>query len=284
LRAHLREFRSRVIKAGLAIGAGSVAGWFAYDRLSAALTAPLDAVAKASHRKVAVNFQDLTSAFNLHVSLSLYLGLILSSPIWLYQFWAFLVPGLTRKERNYALAFVGASVPLFLTGIAMAWFALPNAARFLIGFAPANSTSYLSAQEYLDFVTRLMLAFGVAFVLPVLLVGLNMVGILSAKTLIKGWRVSVFLCFLFAAIASPTPDANSMIFLALPMVVLYFVAVGISWLNDRRRAKRDAAQGFGDLADDEASEITPTDNGDHGPDEEIDTTSDSLEASGPNGA
>jgi len=253
LRAHLREFRSRLIKAELAILVGAVVGWFVFNPLYNALIAPLIVIGHKYHVNVQPSFTGLTSGFNLKVSLAISLGLVLASPVWLYQGWAFLVPGLTRKERNYSLAFVGAAVPLFLAGVSVAWFALPNAADFLIGISP-KAAFMLDPQGYLDFVTRLMLAFGAAFVAPLLLVALNMVGVLSGKALLKGWRIATFLSFLFAAVASPTPDAITMIALAIPIVALYFAAVGIALVNDRRRAKRDAAQGFGDLADDEASE------------------------------
>jgi sec-independent protein translocase protein TatC len=261
LREHLRELRQRLVKAGLAILAGAVIGWFLYPPVFDALTRPLTDIVRAHpDRFVKVNFGQVASPFNLRLKLSFYLGFVLSSPVWLYQLWAFIVPGLTKREKRYSLAFVGAAVPLFAAGIALAWLVLPNAINFLTEFTPKGGSNIIVADDYLTFVLRIMLAFGLAFVVPLLLVALNMAGLLSAIALARGWRVAVFLCFLFAAIASPTPDAGSMLALAFPMVALYLAAVGIAWLNDRRRARKAAAEGFGDLSDDEASPL-PDDDG-----------------------
>jgi sec-independent protein translocase protein TatC len=169
--------------------------------------------------------------------------------------WAFVVPGLTRREKRIALGYLSVAVPLFLSGIALAWLVLPNAVHFLTSFTPKGATNLVSADSYLTFVTRIMLAFGIAFVVPLFLVALNMLGVVSALALAKAWRISVFLCFLFAAVASPTPDAASMLALAFPMVGLYMVAVGVAWLNDRRRDRKAAAAGYGGLSDDQASRL-----------------------------
>jgi sec-independent protein translocase protein TatC len=256
LRQHLHELRNRLLKAGLAIVLGAVAGWFLYPPVFDALMRPIYDLARAHpERFVSINFAQVASPFNLRLKLSFYIGFVVSSPIWLYQLWAFIVPGLTRREKRYAMSFVAVAVPLFLAGLALAWLVLPNAVRFLTEFTPKGGSNVIVADDYLTFVLRIMLAFGLAFVTPLLLVALNMVGVLPARALIKAWRVAVFLCFLFAAIASPTPDAGSMLALAFPMVALYMAAVGTAYLNDRRKARRAAAEGWGDLADDEASPL-----------------------------
>jgi sec-independent protein translocase protein TatC len=180
---------------------------------------------------------------------------VIASPIWLYQVWAFIVPGLTKREKRYSMAFVAAGVPLFLGGIALAWLVLPNAVSFFGEFAPDGTSLFTSAEEYFTFVTRLMFTFAVAMVIPLLLVALNMAGVVSHGTLAKGWRVAVFLIFLFAAIASPTPDAATLFFLALPMIGLYLAAVGIAWFVDRRRARKRADDPIASLPDDEASPL-----------------------------
>jgi len=249
LREHLAELRTRLVRAGLAIVLGAVIGWFCYDWLFVKLQEPL------KNAGGTINFDEPMGPFNLRLRLSMYLGIVIASPIWLYQLWAFIVPGLTKKEKRYSFGFVGAAVPLLLSGLYLAWLTLPNALDFFLGFAPDGSASLISAEVYFTFVTRLMLTFAVAMVLPLLLVALNMAGVLSHHAMAKGWRVAVFLIFLFAAVASPTPDAGSMLALATPMVVLYVAAVGIAWLVDRRRAARAAAEGFGDLSDDEASPL-----------------------------
>jgi sec-independent protein translocase protein TatC len=251
LREHLRELRRRIIVSLLAIAVAGAVGWFLYEPLFNAVQEPLREATARGHLAL-VNFSKIGGAFNFKIQMSLYLGVVIASPVWLYQIWAFIVPGLTRREKRYAMGFVAISVPLFFAGLSLAWLVLPNAVRFLTDFTPKEAANYINADEYLTFVTRIMLAFGVAFLIPVLLVALNMVGVLSAATMMRGWRVATFLCFLFAAVASPSPDAWSMIALATPMVVLYFVAVGVAWFIDRRRNRRSALTG---LSDDEASPL-----------------------------
>jgi sec-independent protein translocase protein TatC len=256
LREHLRELRQRLLKAGVAILVGAVVGWFLYPPVFDALMRPLLDIARDNpDRFVKVNFGQVASPFNLRLKLSFYLGFVLSSPIWLYQLWAFIVPGLTKREKRYSLSFVAAGVPLFAAGIALAWLVLPNAIKFLTEFTPKGAANIIIADDYLTFVLRIMLAFGIAFVVPLLLVALNMAGILSAQTLGKGWRIAVFLTFLFAAIASPTPDAGSMLALAFPMTGLYVLAWFITWLHDRRKARRAAMDPLAGLSDDAASPL-----------------------------
>jgi sec-independent protein translocase protein TatC len=275
LREHLRELRQRLIKAGIAVFLGAAAGWFLYQPLFAALVRPINnLVNERAGADAKVIFSQVASPFNLQLKLAFYLGVVVSSPVWLYQLWAFVVPGLTRREKRYAMSFVAAAVPLFLAGIGLAWLVLPNAVRFLTEFTPKGAANYVNADDYLTFVTRIMLAFGIAFVVPVLLVALNMAGVMSARALGKGWRVAVFLCFLFAAIASPTPDAGSMLALAFPMTGLYVLAWFIAWLNDRRKARRAAADALAGLSDDEASPL---------PDDVYDDLTDEASSEGSDG-
>jgi len=129
-------------------------------------------------------------------------------------------------------------VPLFLAGCYAGWFVLPHIVELMLGFTPAAAANFLDATTYYDFVLKLVLAVGVAFVLPVFLVLLNFVGVLSAAAIIKAWRVAILVIVLFTAIATPAADIVSMFVLAIPMVVLYFAAYGVAWLHDRRAAKR----------------------------------------------
>ncbi len=253
LRAHLTELRNRLLKSGLAIGLGAVAGWYAYGWVFRAVQEPLKQIAKDSGITANINYSNVMQAFNLHIQISVYLGLVLASPIWLYQLWAFVVPGLTRREKRHAMAFAAVGAPLFLGGIWVGWLVVPNAVGFFTEFAEPGTSVLPDAGQYLAFVTRLLLVFGIAFLLPLFLVALNLAGLVSGRTLAKGWRIAVFTVFVFAAIASPTPDAGSMLALALPMCALYAMAVGVALLVDRRRARRGGA--FGNLDDDEASEI-----------------------------
>jgi sec-independent protein translocase protein TatC len=251
LREHLRELRSRVFKAALAVLAGAVAGWLLYDPLISALTEPIRAVAAEDGRTIQINFPQVASSFDLKVKLSIWLGVIVASPVWIYQLWAFITPGLTRRERRSALAFVAVAVPLFLAGIWLAWRFIPNAVRFLTGFTPEGGSNIIVAQDYLGFVMRLLLGFGLAFLLPVVLVGLNFAGLVRGRSLARAWRWVTVLCLAFAAMVTPTPDITAMFMLALPMLALFALAIGICILRDRRRDRRDAE--LAQLADDEPS-------------------------------
>lgn len=243
LRAHLLELRRRVFLAALGVTLGAVAGWFLYDPVIDALQGPL--VRLADDGLVALNFSGVATSFDMKLKVSLFLGVLLSAPWWLLQLWLFITPGLTRKERHYAVAFLAAAVPLFLMGAYLAWRVLPNAVALLTEFTPEGAANLIDAQLYLSFVMRVVLAFGIAFLLPVVMVGLNLAGLVRARTWLRGWRWAVLLVFTFAAFATPTPDAITMILLALPMCGLYFAAVWVCHLHDRRQARRTAAEPVG---------------------------------------
>lgn len=244
LRDHLRELRRRLVLAALGLVAGAVVGWFLYDPVFALLQEPIVAVAAARDDTVTLNFQGVATSFDMRVKVSLFLGVLVSSPWWLYQLWAFITPGLTRRERTYAVAFLAAAVPLFLGGAALAWWALPNAVRLLTEFTPPDTTNIIDAQLYLGFVMRVVLAFGVAFLLPVVMVALNFAGLVQGRTWAAGWRWAVLVAFVFAAIATPTPDAVTMLAVAIPVCVLFFAALGVCLLHDRRVDRRRLADGL----------------------------------------
>lgn len=252
---HLRELRRRVTFAAIALLVGAIVGWYLYDTVYQQLTQPLLDIAKerGDEKTIALNFAGLTAAFSQRVSVAIFVGVIVSSPVWLYQLWAFIVPGLTRKEKRVSLAFIAATVPLFLGGCWFAFTTLPKAVQILISFTPDNAVNYPEAALYFSFVMRFILVFGVAFLMPVFLVALNVVHVLSARSMLRTWRVAVFIIFIFAAVATPTPDPFTMFLLALPLTVLYFLAIGVAALIDRRRA-RDKPD-WADLADDEASTL-----------------------------
>ncbi|MBC9957340.1 twin-arginine translocase subunit TatC [Yimella sp. cx-51] len=253
---HFREFRRRALVAVLAIIAGAFLGWMLFDPIKWNLFGqridnqgifnwlkePLTQVASTRRHPEDVNLnfggKGVTSAFEIKLKIALWVGLIVSSPVWLWQIWGFLAPGLTKREKRISRLFLAAAVPLFVAGCWVATLVLPNAVRFLIGVTPDDAVNYQDGSAYITFVTRFILVFGIAFLLPVFLVGLNAVGVLPAHVMIKGWRVAVLLIFVFAAVMSPSPDAWSMLALALPMVALFYLAVGIGAILDKRRGKK----------------------------------------------
>ena len=234
LREHLLELRKRLLLAVAGLAVGAVAGWLAYQPLIDILRRPLDLAASAQGKQIALNFTALGSPLDVQVKVSLFIAVVITCPWWLYQLWAFITPGLTRPERRYAYGFLAGSVPLFLGGAALAWWALPHAVDILASFVPDGTTQLVTAQDYLSFVMRLVLAFGLAFVLPVVLVGLNLAGLLRHEGLARGWRWAVLGAFVFAAVMTPTPDALTMILVALPICALYSGALGVCLLHDRR--------------------------------------------------
>lgn len=251
---HLRELRNRITIAGLAIILGAVVGWLNYARVLGGLTKPLTDLAKSRHQGVVnINFGGMTDAFATQVTVSLFVGLLLASPVWLMQIWGFIVPGLTKKEKRVARLFIVASVPLFLAGCLSAYLMVPKAVAVLLGFTPEGAYNLQQASDYLNFILKFIVAFGVAFLLPVFLVALNLVGILPAQVMLKSWRPAVMIIFVFAAVMTPTPDPWTMIVLASPMVLLFFGAVGISLLFDRRRESHQPE--WLDVPDDQASAL-----------------------------
>jgi sec-independent protein translocase protein TatC len=238
LGAHLVELRKRLFTSAIAIVLGGVVGWILTDLfIWNAIQAPVEAVAEAQGGG-GIIFPTISSAFDLRLQVAFTVGIVISSPVWLYQIFAFLVPGLNKRERKFSFIFLASAIPLFLAGCAAGWFVLPNIVKLMTGFVPEGSESLLTAKEYYDFVLKLMLAIGIAFVVPVFIVLLNFAGVISAASIIKSWRVAILVITLFTAIATPSADVVSMFMLAIPMIGLYFAAYGIAYLHDKRAAKR----------------------------------------------
>lgn len=238
LKEHIKEFRNRLIVSGIAILLGAIGGWFLYDPVMVAVQQPLIEISSVEGRRAEINYGSVGSPFDLKIQVSLFLGFLVSSPVWIYQIWAFITPGLKQKERRYTLGFMLAAVPLFLLGIYFGWIVLPEIVKVLTMFTPVGGVNQILATDYLTFVMRMFLSLGVAFLLPVVLVGANFAGLVSGKQVIKSWRIVVFVVCVVAAMAAPGPDAMSMFLLAGPLLALFFVAVGVCLLNDKRRARK----------------------------------------------
>ncbi len=237
LREHLREFRTRVVLSAIGIAVGTVIGWFFYTPVFEALQAPVLEAAARDDALVTVNFSGLATALDMQIKVSVLIGVIVSSPWWLYQLWRFVAPGMKQKERRYTVGFLAAAVPLFLAGVALAWWVFPHAVEILTGFTPDGAANFLDAQMFMTFAMRLVLAFGLAFVFPVVMVALSFAGVVSSRTWLRGWRWAVMIVFVFAAVMTPTPDAITMLVMAIPMCGLYFGAIGVAALGTRRRER-----------------------------------------------
>jgi sec-independent protein translocase protein TatC len=191
--------------------------------------------------------------FMLHVEIAFFFGLIVTSPIWLYQIWAFIAPGLYRREKRWTYAFVGTAAPLFVVGAAIAYFAMSRGLRYLLGLTPHGVVNLPPVSTYLGYFNGMLLGFGLAFELPLAMVILNLAGVLTHERFAKWRRMIIFLVFVFAGIASPSPDPLTMLLLAGPCVVLVEVAEVVIWATDRRRARRPAL--YAGLSDDELSPL-----------------------------
>ena len=260
LTEHLRELRSRLVKSGIAIALGMVVGWIYYSQLFEWLSDPfMGAVdqAEAEGREVTLALTGVADPFVLQMQIAALAGVVLSAPVWLYRLWRFVTPGLHRNERRWAIGFVAVAFPLFLGGVALAYAVLPLGLQVLLGFTPENVENIVSVDRYLSFFIRTVLVFGVGFLVPLLLVLLNFAGVLSGRRLVSWWRWIIIGVILFAAVATPTGDPINLLLLAGPILLLVAVAVGISLLNDRRRARRRARDGedFSHLGDDEISPL-----------------------------
>jgi sec-independent protein translocase protein TatC len=238
LSSHLREFRVRISWSAGFIIVGTVIGWFLFDPVFKILQAPLLEVTQERGIEAIVNFGTVVSAFDLRIQISIFLGVIMTAPVWLWNLWAFVAPGLKAKERKYTIGFVVSALPLFLLGTYLAWTALPGFVVVLIGFTPEGSSNVINASEYILFAIRILLIFGLAFVMPVVLVLMNFAGLVSGRGILKSWRLAVFIIATVSALATPTAEPMSMFLLMAPLTALYFTAVAVAMANDKRRARK----------------------------------------------
>lgn len=256
LAEHLGELRSRLVKSLLAIAVGTALGWVRYDQLFAVIRAPFDAVvaqAAAGGHDMTLAFTGVADPFVMQMKVAAVTGILLASPVWLYQLWRFVTPGLHRNERRWALGFALVATPLFLAGAALAYVFLPRGLGILLGFTPEHIENIISVDRYLSFFLRMLLVFGIGFLIPLLMVGLNLAGVLSAAQLRSWWRGIVMGVVLFAAVATPTGDPFNLMLLAGPLLVLMALAWMACWATDRRRARAQARAP--QWADDEASPL-----------------------------
>lgn len=236
---HLRELRRRIVFSLTAISLLAIVGWAFYTPIINALAKPVCDLSQVKSGSCGILYVNgVLGPLNLQFKVTLISGIVLAAPVWLYQSWAFIAPGLHRSERNKTLLFAVIATPLFLAGAALAYFILPFAVDILIGFTPSSLNNLIRFDDYLDFVLRMILIFGLAFELPVFLIGLNLAGLLSAKTMLQRWRLAIFLIVLFAAIFTPTGDPITMTILAAPLCLLYLGAVLFAFFHDRRTSSQ----------------------------------------------
>lgn len=242
---HLRELRARVLKVALILAVGFVVALFFYHPLYQLVGHPYQHAARSlgSDRTQAITL-GVGGGFALYVKVCGFAALIGTSPLWLYQIWAFLMPGLLPRERRWSLIFISVAAPLFLLGVAAAYLILPKGIQVLIALNPSDVNNLVEFNDYLSFFLHTLMIFGVAFELPVFIVALNLIGVLSGRTLkrIRPWMIVAI--FVFAGAATPTTDPFTMLAMALPMCLLYGAAEVIVRVNDRRRAAQGVNHGL----------------------------------------
>lgn len=239
---HLREFRKRIVRAAIAIFLASGAGWYFYNTIITTLAEPVcdlrAAQLSGSENCGALYISGVLGPLNLQMKVALLTGVIISAPFWLYQLWAFIAPALHRKEKRNSFLFILSATPFFAFGATLGYLILPLAIKVLFGFTPEALNNLVRFDDYLDFVLRIILLFGLAFELPVFLLTFNLIGFLRGKTILRPWRIWVFGIFIFSAALTPTADPFTMLLLAVPIMLLYFMAGFIAVLVDRARDKR----------------------------------------------
>jgi sec-independent protein translocase protein TatC len=259
--AHLTELRNRIAKSLIAVlVAGAVAFWWYQHGLGTFIRAPycdLPPHLRYGGGKDGCGLlvTDVFGGVFIRLKVAALVGVVLSAPVWLYQLWAFITPGLKRNERRYAVSFVAASTLLFAGGAVLAYLFLGAGLRALLGLAGNGVVVALTAQDYIGFVLSVLIAFGVSFELPLVLVALNLVGVLSHEVLAKGRRWIMFLTIVFAAVVTPTQDPFTMLAMAIPMMLLFEAAIQLARVVDKRRARREAVEHFHDVPDDQPSPL-----------------------------
>jgi sec-independent protein translocase protein TatC len=231
------------MRSAFAILLFSIAGWYFYNDIIVGLSSPVCDLraAQESGKEYcgSLYISGVLGPLNLQIKVALLTGIIAAAPIWLFQLWAFIAPGLHKKEKRNSIFFVIAATPFFTAGAWLGYAILPAAVKVLFGFTPESLNNLVKFDDYLDFVLRIILLFGLAFELPVFLISLNLIGFLRGQTILKPWRIWVFSIVLFTAAFTPTADPLTMAFLAVPLIALYFASGVFALLNDKRRDKKN---------------------------------------------
>lgn len=246
LREHLAELRTRLVRIVLAVLAGAAVGWFLYDPVLAFLKQPYCDLPTAFRpggpdSECTLVVTRPLEGFGVRVKISLVIGLFIAAPVLFHQVWKFVTPGLTEKERRYTLPFVVTSQAMFVLGAAFAFYVIPKGLQILLALGGEHVSALLTAQEYFSFILTTVVAFGIVFEVPLLIVFLAAIGLVSSPQLRRFRPYAIVGNFAVAAIVTPTVDPISMLFMAVPMVLLYEAAIVSTWMIERTRRRRAIA-------------------------------------------
>jgi sec-independent protein translocase protein TatC len=261
---HLRELRRRLITVLIIVTIGAVLGWELYPQILTFLKKPYCSVppkyryTPAGTHDCVLTYHGVLDGFTTRLKISFIAGAVFTGPLWLYQLWAFITPGLRKKERRYTVGFIITSTILFVAGMSLAFVVLYKGINVVIRVAGVGTQAQLTINDYVSFITLMLVVFGGAFELPLIVVMANLAGVLPGSLLKKSQRIAIFLIFLFAAVATPTTDPFTMCAMAVPMVLLFEGAVLFAVLHDKRKARRKAEERAAvHLDDDVASAVDP---------------------------
>ena len=260
LRGHLRELRSRLVKAVLVLVAGMIAALVFSNQTLDIVARPfcsavIDGMSGCHQVGDELVVNGVFDGFFLRIKIAFFFALIGTCPVWLYQLWAFIAPGLYAREKKWAYLFTCTAVPLFAGGAVLAYLVMDRGLHYLLGLAPQNTLVLPSWDTYLSYFTGTLLGFGLVFELPLVIVMLNVAGVLTHERFRRWRRMLIFGTFLIAGIVNPSPDPWTMLILGGLAVVLVEAAEFIVWANDRRKARLHPDP-YAGLADDELSKLT----------------------------
>jgi len=242
---HMAELRTRLIRSTLAVLAGGIAGWFLYYPLINAFITPYRTVCRQHPTKFkcadGLVITDPLSGLLTHFKIAAYLGFVIALPVVLWQVWRFITPGLYPREKKFALPFLISSVALFAAGAWVAYWIFPYAIEFLIGVGGSKVQALFALDKYVSLITILMIAFGLGFEFPILLIFLEIAGVVTPQALARWRRYAIVLIFVVVAVGTPSGDPYSLFALAIPMCVFYEASIIIGRLLQRAKRRREIA-------------------------------------------
>jgi len=241
---HLAELRARVIRIAVLIAVATAIVWFYFDPLYKFFTAPIEPYLAGNNGKIVVT--NWLEPFFIHMKLSLYGGIVVSSPFWIMELWGFLAPALTPEERKPVRLLAPLTVVLFAMGVVLAHLILPVTFKWAMGYMPPNTELYQHVNAYVELLAKLYIAFGIAFELPVLLLFLARLGIINAGLMRQFWRQAVIIIMVAAAVITPSNDPVTMLMCAVPMAGLYLLSIYLVEWMDRSMAAHASAEAAAD--------------------------------------